>query len=229
MPRPLRYAPGGLAYHVINRGTGKMRLFAKNGDYRAFEKVLVEAHDRVAMRLCAYVIMPNHWHLVLWPRHDGDLSLFVGWLTMTHSQRWHAHRGTTGTGHIYQGRFKSFPIQTDHHFLNVCRYVERNPLRADLVDRAEDWSWGSFATRRKAAEGVVPVSDWPVPRPRNWNRDVNDAQPSEVIDALRICVQRGRPYGGQRWTQSIATRLGLQPATRPRGRPRIMRQPGKGS
>src|SRR5436305_82424 len=88
--------------------------------------------------------MPNHWHLVLEPHEDGELSRFVGWLSLTHTQRWHAHRRSAGTGHVYQGRFKSFPIQDDEHFLTVCRYVERNALRAHLVKRAENWRWGSL-------------------------------------------------------------------------------------
>ena len=85
------------------------------------------------MRLLAYCLMPNHFHVLLWPREDGDLSRFMSWLTMTHTQRWHAHHRTAGTGHLYQGRFKSFSVQSAEHFLTVCRYVERNALRANLV------------------------------------------------------------------------------------------------
>jgi putative transposase len=96
------------------------------------------------MRLLSYCLMPNHWHLVLWPRADGELSDFGHWLTLTHTQRWHAHYHNVGTGHLYQGRFKSFPVARDEHFLQLCRYVERNPLRAGLVRRAEAWQWGSL-------------------------------------------------------------------------------------
>jgi REP element-mobilizing transposase RayT len=110
-----------------------MTIFEQEGDFAAFEQVLLEAVERTETRLLAYSLMPNHWHLVVWPRKDGELSRFVGWLTLTHTQRWHAHRHSTGTGHVYQGRFKSFPIQEDEHFYTVARYVERNPLRADLV------------------------------------------------------------------------------------------------
>ena len=131
-----------------------MTIFEKEEDYEAFERVLQEAVERVEMRLLAYCLMPNHWHLVAWPREDKELSRFTGWLTLTHTQRWHAHRGTTGTGHLYQGRFKSFPVQSDAHFLTVCRYVERNALRANLVACAEDWRGavsdaGNRAVRRR--------------------------------------------------------------------------------
>src|SRR5580658_3294321 len=95
--------------------------------------------------------MPNHWHLVLKPHEDRELSLFVGWLTLTHTQRWHAHRRDAGSGHVYQGRFKSFPVQADRHFLTVARYVERNPLRANLVASAADWRWSSLWVRARGA------------------------------------------------------------------------------
>ena len=133
----------------MNRGNARAEIFSKRGDYEAFEKVLVEAVGRSSVRLLAYCVMPNHWHLVLWPRMDGHLSAFMQWLTGTHVRRWHAHRQSFGTDHLYQGRFKSFPVETDEYFLAVCRYVERNALRAGLTRRAEDWRWGSLWRRER--------------------------------------------------------------------------------
>src|SRR3989442_8959181 len=141
MGRPLRPAAANLIFHVLNRANGRLRLFDDEEDYAAFERVLTQACERVPMRLLAYCVMPNHWHLVLWPRGEGDLSRFMSWLTLTHTQRWHAFHQSVGTGHLYQGRFKSFVVQADDHLLTVCRYVERNALRAKLVERAEDWRW----------------------------------------------------------------------------------------
>ena len=143
MGRALRTAAGGLAYHVLNRANARMRIFDDAKDYEAFERILTEAVRRVKMRLLAYCVMPNHWHLVLWPRGDGDLSTFMGWLTLTHTQRWHAHRHSVGSGHVYQGRFKPFLVESDDHLWTMCRYVERNALRAGLCERAEQWRWSS--------------------------------------------------------------------------------------
>ncbi len=109
MPRQARVAPGGLVYHVLNRAVARLPLLQKPEDYDAFERVLAEARLRHPMRILAYCLMPNHWHLVLYPRADGQLTAFVRWLTHTYTMRWHAHYHTTGTGHLYQGRFKSFP------------------------------------------------------------------------------------------------------------------------
>jgi putative transposase len=222
MPRRLREATGGLAYHVLNRAAGRARLFAGDADYAAFERVLGEAWMRTATRIVCYCIMPNHWHLVLWPKADGELSDFMHWLTVTHTQRWHAYRNTVGTGPLYQGRFKSFPIQQDHHFLRVCRYVERNALRAGLVTRAEDWRWGSLGRRRPAATPsfLMSLSDWPVAPPRNWTAAVNRVESEAELPELRRSVQRGTPFGDEAWQSRTAAELGLESSLRARGRPR---------
>ena len=130
MPRRPRISTGGLAYHVLNRRIGRLPLFESPKDYTLFETILNEAVEHRQVRIAAYCLMPNHWHLLLWPREDGELSEVMRWITVTHTQRWHAYHQTAGTGPVYQGRFKSFPIQTDDHFITVARYVERNPLRA---------------------------------------------------------------------------------------------------
>src|SRR5439155_19287500 len=124
--RGARQIAGGMVYHVINRGCGRMRLFSRDRDYEAFEEVMQEALKRMPMRLLDYCLMPNHWHMMLWPREDGDLSKFMFWLTMTHVQRWRHARGVVGLGPLYQGRFRAFPVETDEHYLTVCRYVQRN-------------------------------------------------------------------------------------------------------
>ncbi len=215
---------GGLAYHVLNRAVGRGTLFEKHGDYAAFERVLKQAWNRHGTRIVSYCLMPNHWHLVLWPRKDDELSEFMRWLTVTHTQRRHAHYRSAGTGPVYQGRFKSFPIQQDEHFLTVCRYVERNALRADLVKRAEEWPWGSLWQRRevkpKDREFLLSTSAWPVDPPRNWLALVNRAETPEALHSLRGAVVRGAPFGGELWRRRTAIKLGLTSALRPRGRPR---------
>jgi len=206
-----------------------MEIFEKENDYRAFEALLAETLARFRMRLLAYGLMPNHWHLVLCPREDGDLGRFMQRLTTTHVRRWHLHRHSVGHGHLYQGLYKSFPIQQDEHFLTVCRYVERNALRANLVQRAEDWPWSSLALWRMtpaqiAREGKPALADWPVERPRQWLRIVNQPQSPAEEEALRRAVQRGRPFGGPTWQKQAATRLRLESTLRPRGRPRKQRK-----
>jgi putative transposase len=222
MGRPLRVAEGGLVYHALNRANARLTIFEDDGDYAAFERVLAEAVDRHAMRLLAYCVMPNHFHLVLWPLADGDLSRFMRWLTLTHTQRWHAHRRNAGTGHLYQGRFKSFPVQGDDHFLTLCRYVERNALRAGLVQHAEDWRWGSLqpAATGPADSSRPPLGPWPISRPPDWDARINIPLTPDEEEAMRRCMARGQPYGDPSWQEHTAMRLGLQSTLRPLGRPR---------
>lgn len=223
MARRPRFSPGGIAYHVMNRTWGKIDLFEDAGDYEAFERVLGEARQREEeMAVCCYCLMPNHFHLVLWPEKDGQLSRFMQWLTMTHTQRWHAHRHSAGRGHLYQSRFKSFPIKQDGHFLKVCRYVERNVLRAGLVDKAEQWPWCSLAARQQeAAQRRVIRDAWPVRRPADWIARVNRPEDQKELAALRKCRDRGQPFGDEAWVLQTAGRLHLESSLRPVGRPKV--------
>ena len=221
MSRTARQAPGGIVYHVLNRAVARLPLLEKPGDYDAFVRVLAEAQDQCPMRVVAFVLMPNHWHFVLWPEYDKQLSEFCRWLTHTHSICWHAHYHTSGTGHIYQGRYKAFPVETDEHFYAVCRYVERNPLRANLVQSAEQWRWSSLWQRLHGDEQPRRLlSAWPLPVPENWVAYINTPQTEAELAALRRSVQRGCPFGSLSWQQSMAARLNLRQTLRPQGRPK---------
>lgn len=220
MARSLRMIESGIVYHVLNRSNARLPIFKKEYDYQAFEKIMVEAKRKYPMRILTYCLMPNHWHLVLYPTRADNLSQFMAWLSLTHTQRWHAHYKAVGYGHLYQGRFKSFPVQKDEHFLQLCRYVERNALRAGLVKRAEQWPWSSLYRREYGGlEEQNLLSPWPVTIDKNYLTWVNEAQPQEEVEGIRLSVRRGRPYGGERWTKAIAERLGLVSTFRNRGRP----------
>ncbi|MGD9720970.1 MAG: transposase [Pirellulales bacterium] len=223
MPRRARAIVGGHVYHVLNRANGRLRLLKKDADFAAFETIVAEAHERVPLRILGYVLMGNHWHFVVWPRRgqDEQVSNFFRWLTVTHAQRWHAHHATSGMGHVYQGRFKAFPIASDEHLLSVLRYVERNPLRADLVGRAEDWRWGSLHRRtRGTADERALLTDPPVALGSHWTRHVNQPETELELATIRASVARGRPYGNPTWQEKVARQLGVEHTLRARGRPR---------
>jgi putative transposase len=219
MPRTARAVEGGGIYHVLNRGNGRMQLFHKPADFDAFLKVLSEGLKQYPVDLLTYCLMSNHWHLVLCPREAPALGRFMGWLGVTHVRRHHAHYHTRGGGHLYQGRFKSFPVQGDGHFLTVCRYVEANALRAGMVPRAEDWPCGGLSAR-SSRSGKVPLSRWPVDRPANWIKLVNAAVDEPTLDSLRESVNGGKPYGSEPWVAQTARRLGLEYTLRGPGRPK---------
>ncbi len=215
MPRTARASLGNICYHVINRSNGRAAVFHDATDFAAFIELLDDARAPAPMRIAGFCVMPNHFHLVLWPRADGDLGRWMQRLLTAQVRRHHARHGTEGR--LWQGRFKAFPIQKDAHLLTVLRYVERNPLRARLVDRAEDWRWSSLAEEGPAAD--IPRQS-PLRWPENWADYVNAAQTAEELAALRNSVNRGAPFGGEGWVRRTATRLGLESALRPRGRPK---------
>ena len=222
MGRAPRITQAGLVYHVLNRRVMRLPLFRKDEDYLAFDRVLAESLDRPdAPGLLAWCLMPNHWHLVVRAGPRSNLSTWMQWVTVTHTHRWHAHTGTAGEGPLYQGRFKSFPVQEDGHFLTLCRYVEANARQAKLVKRAELWPWSSLAVRRGGQSALKQrVSAWPVDPPRNWLAQVNRALDEEASQAVRQSLIRGVPLGDELWRKRVANRLGLDLTLRPRGRPR---------
>jgi putative transposase len=211
-----------MTFHVINRGNAREPLFVSDAEYAAFEKLMAETVDRVAMRVLGYCLMPNHWHLVLWPKEDGDLGRFIQRLTTTHVRRWHLDRQTVGLGHLYQGTYKSFPVEEDEHLLTVLRYVERNPVRPTLVPRAERWRWSSLWRWLHPDENSdrPQVCPWPIERPADWLARVNRTLTSKELEALHESVVRGRPFGDLDWQKRTAKRLGLESTFRPRGRPK---------
>ncbi|MEX0774994.1 MAG: transposase [Phycisphaeraceae bacterium] len=222
MPRRARSIQAGLIYHALNRGNGRMRLFHTDADYAAFETVLAEGLERYPVDLLTYCLMPNHWHLVLRPRQDDALGRLLGWVGVTHVRRHHAHYHSRGGGHLYQGRFKSFPTQDDRHYLTLCRYVEANALRAGLVQRAEAWPWSGLASRpaaRKRELRTLACCPWPVDRPSHWLALVNQSLAPQDLEQLRTSVNRGRPWGTPQWVARTARRLGLLSTLRDPGRP----------
>ena len=236
MPRSPRPVTGGIVTHVLNRSNARLPLFEHADDYELFERTLEQAQRRTPVRILAYCVMPNHWHLVLWPRADGDLIEFMRWLTVAHTQRWHAAHGSAGAGHVYQGRYKSFPVQARRisraergrgvidagsSLLTVLRYVERNAVRAGLVKRAEQWRWCSLWRRTAGdAEQRALLTDPPGGWPGDWPDLVNCPQTPEEHEALARCISRGQPFGSPAWVNRMAERFGLQSTLRPRGRPR---------
>jgi putative transposase len=203
-----------MVFHVLNRAAKRTVLFEDPNDYAAFKALLEEAVIRSDVAVFAYCIMPNHWHFVLTPKTDGALSRFMHWLTTTHARRWQNAHGLAGLGAVYQGRFKAIPIGNDRHFLWVCRYVERNPLRASLVERAEDWRWSSLNDKNSSW-----LAAWPVSRPLQWVSHVNMPQTDAELEHFRHAMHKGIPFGEDDWKQEVMKRARTIPC-RPRGRPR---------
>jgi putative transposase len=218
MARKARVAPGGWVYHVVNRSAGRFKMLRSHKDFAAFEQIIAQAHERCPLRILSYGLMGNHWHFVAWPREDGELTDFFRWLAHTHAIRWRVAHHTVGYGPLYQGRFKSFPVQTDASLLKVCRYVERNALSASQVARAQDWRWSSLWVREhRTPQQKAVLSDWPVDRPRDWTTRVTAAVTDKETARWELSLSRGRPFGDDHWTVRTAAKLGLGHTIRDEG------------
>jgi putative transposase len=216
MPRTPRHVFGGGVYHVLNRGNGRARIFNNESEYRAFLDLMEAGASRFGVRVCSYVLLDNHFHQVLWPREDCAVSAYMHWLTGTHAMQRRRIDRTVGSGHVYQGRFKSFPIQESDYYYNCVSYVEGNALRAELVQRAEHWEWSSLFER---LNGGRLVSPGPLELPANWVDLVNTGHSPVALQELRTCARSGRPYGARSWVESAAKEHRLLKKLRPRGRP----------
>lgn len=208
---------GGICYHVLNRGNDRRAVFRKQGDYAAFLKLIGEANERLPLGVLVYCLMPNHFHLVLRPEADGDLSRWMQWLMTSHVRRYHRHY--RGSGHVWQGRFKSFPVQDDEHLLAVVRYVEMNPVRAKTlaITRVDQWPWssagnppGEIQKPSLALNALFPKARKQLPRKLSTSQ----------IESIQKSITRGSPLGNPAWQKTTAKKLGLESTLRPRGRPR---------
>ena len=221
MPRPVRTDVGDYCYHIINRANARLPIFFNEEDYILFEKVLEEAKEKYNMRILAYCLMPNHFHFVLYPNKNGGLGKFMQWLTLTHTQRWHQQKNTKGSGHLYQGRYKSFIIEGNNHLLSVIRYVERNPLRAKLVKKAENWKFSSLWRRIYGSDKQKKfLAEWPISEPQNYLSFVNTPQSEEEEENIRLSVVKGKPYGNDSWSMKIIKEFKLESTIRLAWRPK---------
>jgi putative transposase len=222
MPRTSRAIVAGHCYHVINRGNNRAPRFHTCSDYCEFLRLMTDASDRIPLPLIGACLMPNHVHLLVRPDNDDDLARWTHWLFLTYSRRYHKKYGSTGR--VWENRYKAFAIQGDAHLLIVLRYVERNALRANLTERAEDWQWGSLNWRLRSTSPLV-LENSPVKLPQDWIQLVNAPHTEEELAALRNCVNRQCPFGDEEWVTQTAAELGVEHSLAPLGRPRHRLQP----
>jgi putative transposase len=220
MPRPPRQIFSGHYYHVLNRANRRAEVFHEPADYSSFIKLIGKAQTRLPLAIFAACLMPNHVHLVVRPESGESLARWMQWLFTTHARHYHEKHGTSG--HVWQGRYKHCPVQHDHHLLTLLRYVERNAQRAKLVDRAEDWRWGSLNWRNSAASPVA-LEIPPIALPRWWMEFVNQPMTAAELEAIRTSVNRQRPFGDPEWTKEKAREAGLNQSLVDVGRPRRAR------
>jgi len=227
MPRQPRIDVAGEFYHVINRANARAQIFKTPDDYQAVVQALQQTLEKMPLDIFSFCIMPNHWHFAVRPRNDGEMGKFFGKLTQTVTQRWHAFHHTTGMGHVFQGRYKAFLVQTDVYFIQLMKYIEGNPLRAGLVSKAEEWRWGSYNMRTTDPERYkILCVPWPVDMPPDYLHIVNQPTSKEFLEQLRNSVVRGKPLGDAEWVEKTVREYGLESTIRNRGGQRATKGTG---
>ena len=217
MPRIVRGLADNIIYHVINRGNGRQEVFHKDKDYEAFIKLMAEAKERYPVKLYGYCLMPNHFHMAVNPKKGEELSRWMQWLMTSHVRRYHKHYGSSG--HVWQGRYKSFMIQEDRHLLMVLRYIEGNPVRAKLVQLANEWRWSSLEETLSRRKRIL-TDGAPIELPKEWERYVDEPFGITEIDRLRMSVNRQTPFGDTTWQMKVCREFGLESTIKRRGRPK---------
>lgn len=221
MPRRCRGSLPGVVFHVMNRAVRRTILFETDDDYRAFIDLICESLKKFKVGILVYELMPNHWHFVVICESIAVLSEWAHWFEGTHATRWNGAHGLRGSGAVYQGRFKSVPVQTNKSLFRVCRYVERNALRKGLVAVAEAWAWSSLYAHCNNCE-TIPLERWPIPRPENWVEIVNTPDNEAELEGLRRMLRKDIPIGSKSWRKAVAPFVGV--SRRKPGRPKAPRQ-----
>ena len=205
MPRATRYSPPNSVHHVINRGNDRRCLFETASDFSEFLALMGWAKERCPVRLVAYCLMPNHWHMILWPEESESIAKFMHRLCTSHAIRRRKATGTIGQGHVYQHRYHAFVIETEPYYFRAVKYVEANPLRAGLVTSAANWPWSSLAERLGADRGIL--NPGPLTLPGNWQAQVDAAMPQAEMDDIHNKLRRHSPVAPRRPRQIAETAM----------------------
>lgn len=216
MPRIPRGDAAEGIYHIINRGNMRMQIFDDQDDYEYFLELLKKGAEKERISVHAYCLLPNHFHLLLSPMHEGSLSRMMQWVMTSHVRYYHRKNKTSG--HVWQGRYKSFIIEKESYYISVMRYIEANALRAGLVTKGEEWIYGSLHERVSTekillSEPLIEIGD-------DWVSYVNEPMKIYELEKIRNSVNRQAPLGEEGWQIEVASQYGLLSTLGNRGRPK---------
>jgi putative transposase len=205
MPRLARVTVPGIPHHITQRGNRRQPVFFSDEDRRYYLFLLKEQGARFGIHIWAYCLMENHVHLIAVPETEESLARGIGELHRRYTVRVNEREGWTG--YLWQGRFASFPLDERHLFAAV-RYVERNPVRAGIVKRAEDYPWSS------ARAHVAGVHDGPLAQNfmtkaiPDWAEFLSPADEGTMVTRLEQHIRTGRPCGDKAFLTQLEERTG---------------------
>lgn len=217
MPRIARGLADNQIYHIINRGNRRESVYHDKYDYERFLKLLFDSKEKYNIKIYAYCLMPNHFHLVIYTKYSESLSKAMHWISSSYVRYYNKRYKISG--HLWQGRYKSFIVQKESYLLTLLKYVEVNPKRAKIVKRCEDYKYSSAYNRINNIEDEL-INIPPIDLPVNWDKYINDEESKIDIDYIRNSIERQSPLGEELWQVNIAKKYGLESTLNSRGRPR---------
>jgi putative transposase len=217
MPRISRAVAAGLPHHITQRGNYRQSVFETDADRVLYLDWLKTYSAKYGMKIWAYCLMSNHVHFVAVPMESDAMARTLNTVHMRYAQ--HANRKKRTTGHLWQGRFFSCVLD-ERHLLAAMRYVENNPVRAGMVEKAGDYRWSSAASHiRKNEDPVISMDSPVIGSITDWAAYL-EQRDDQLVKALRESAKNGRPCGDNNFVRKIEKLLGRQLVAFPRGRPR---------
>ena len=220
MPRIARVVAVDTPHHITQRGNNRQDVFFTDGDREFYLDGLRDQSDRYALRIMAFCLMTNHVHLVAIPTREDSLAKALGRTHYYHSRSINALHGRSG--HLWQNRFYSCPLDEGHYWA-AARYVERNPVRAKMVRRAEAYAWSSAKAHvdGKDPHGILDLTNWPGPwRGESWRETLQSVEEDVLLAQLRRSTHKGRPLGTDSFLSRLEAALGRRLRAAPVGRPK---------
>ena len=221
MARMARAVAPGVPHHVTQRGNRRQKVFFDENDYALYKALLAEGCKAAGVEVWAYCLMPNHVHMIMVPRDRDGLRAALSEAHRRYSRTVNGRQGWTG--YLWQGRFASFAMD-EAHLYACARYVEQNPVRARLVERARDWRWSSarahLAGRDDGLVRVKPLLD----KVEDWRTFLGEKLTGEELETIRAGERSGRPRGSPQFVKQLERRLGRvlgkqKPGPKPKAAP----------
>ena len=227
MPRLARNVFAGIPHHITQRGNRREDVFFSDSDRKIYLTWLKEYSRKHGLEILAYCLMTNHVHLVVVPETEKTLQEVLKPLHMRYAQRINREKGWKG--HLWQGRFFSSPLD-DAYLWAAIRYVERNPVRANMLRKAEQYSWSSAAAHCGIkADGVLTKSKtWgkKFKQIADWSAWLAEEEEQDKLSLLRRNIEKGLPTGSERFIKKLEAVSGKELRFRPQGRPKKVTEKG---
>ncbi|MFW6155517.1 MAG: transposase [Planctomycetota bacterium] len=210
----------GMPHHVMQRGNRRMQTFFGDDDYLAYLSMVRRVCGRWGNRIWAYCLMPNHVHLIVVPETPDGFARGIGEAHRQYARR--VNLREKWQGHLWQARFSSY-VMDEPYLMAAARYIERNPVKGDLVDAPADWPWSSARAHCDGGDDGIAEGDWLLERIAGWVCTwagyLQEPDDDDLAIRMRRLEATGRPLGDAPFLERLATRLGFDPTPKKRGRP----------